>query len=206
MSTPTTSYVSVDVLALRLDRETGLVMLGLHRRKVKPFLGRLALPGVLLLRGERIRSAAERAMAKTGTTATVATGQVLTFDEPNRDPRGPTLSLALWAVYDTPGADTIEVPLREAPALAFDHSRIVADCLPVLADRLWRDRDLTQSLTGERFTASDAVAIHTALTGASPDRGNLNRSLATTMGLQRTGQVRASRGPGRPAAEWAWTG
>ncbi|WP_420124246.1 NUDIX hydrolase [Nakamurella sp.] len=197
-----TSYVSVDVLLLRYDHGTRRLLLGLHDRTVDPFAGWPALPGVLLHRGERIREAIGRALAKVDLRA-AGSGQLVTFDEPNRDPRGPTLSVATWAVGTEVGTATWAPP-ENLPPLAFDHERIVADCWPLLAGMLWRETDFTRLLTGDEFTVADAVALHTALTGTPPDRGNLNRTLAGLPGLARTDRL-ASAGRGRPGAVWSWS-
>lgn len=205
-----TSYVSVDVLALRFDRSSRVIRLGIHRRASDPYAGELALPGVLLLRGERLAEAGARALAKIGVPVggRLGEGQLVTFDEPHRDPRGPTLSIALWAVVDDSGlgADGVEwADLDDVPPLAFDHDRIVADCRPRLADLLWRDLAFSRGLTGEVFTAADALAIATSLTGAQPDRGNLNRTLAGLTGLRRSEERRlSSSGVGRPGVVWTW--
>ncbi|MBM9467068.1 NUDIX hydrolase [Nakamurella leprariae] len=198
-----TSYVSVDVLALRFDHDRRAVQLGIGIRATAPFAGRPALPGVLLRRGERLGEAGRRALGKIGVTdPTPAMGQLITFDEPNRDPRGPTLSVALWAVADSTGtADW--VPLDTPPALAFDHARIVADCRDLLAGMLWRDLHFTRALTGPVFAAADALDVHASLTGRPADRGNLNRVLAGLPGLTKDG-VQVARGRGRPSALWRW--
>lgn len=200
--------MSVDVVALRFDPASRHVVVAIHRRGWAPYAGRLALPGVLLGAGERIRDASLRALAKVGATAddVTATGQLVTFDEPNRDPRGPTLSIATWATVSRalPEPATWH-PVRELPYLAFDHARIVADVLPRLAAALWRDLDLTRGLTGPDFTASDAVDLARELSGADPDRGNLNRTLAAVPGLQRTDERRSVKGTGRPSVVWSWT-
>lgn len=205
-----TSYVSVDVLALRFDRPSRTVRLAVHQRPNEPYAGSWALPGVLLLRGERLQDAGVRALSKIDLPASArrAQGQLVTFDEPNRDPRGPTLSVALWTVVEsgsTPGsAEWVE--LDRLPPLAFDHERIVADCRPRLSDLLWRDAEFSRALTGEVFTAADALAVATSLTGSSPDRGNLNRTLAALPGLQRTQERRlSSAGTGRPGVVWTWS-
>lgn len=197
------SEVSVDVLPLRYERLTRRVLLGLHRRTAEPFAGVPALPGVLLRRGERIGTATGRALAKVDLRP-AGSGQLITFDEPNRDPRGPTLSIAGWAVVAGAGSATWVSP-DELPDLAFDHARIVADCRPLLAGMLWRDTAFTRLLTGAEFSAADALALHAGLTGTAPDRGNLNRTLAGLPGLTRTDRL-ASAGRGRPSAIWAWTG
>ena len=64
---------------------------------------------MLLGDGERLRDAAVRALTgKLGVAAPTSrgVGQVVTFDEPNRDPRGPTLSVAMWATVTGAGAAT----------------------------------------------------------------------------------------------------
>ena len=69
---------------------------------------------------------------------------------------------------------------------------------------LWRDPEFTRLLTGPEFIATDAFALQTALAGATPDRGNLNRTLAGIPGLVRTDR-QTSAGRGRPSIVWAWS-
>lgn len=204
------SAVSVDVLAIRFDREIRQVAVAVAPRGWDPFAGELALPGVLLTAGERLLSAAERAVTgKLGLRPqdVLAAGQLSTFDEPNRDPRGPTLSLALWTVIEGE-APTVEgtrwVGLNDVPPLAFDHNRIITDCRPLLGARLWRDPVFTRALTGSRFPVGEAVEIQGSLDGRPPDRGNLNRLLHGIKGLRRTGDRQLVHGTGRPSTVWEW--
>ncbi len=196
---PRTSLVSVDVLAVRLTG--GEVRYATVERAAEPFAGWDALPGVLLLEGERLAAAAQRALRdKAGLTA-AATGQLVVFDEPSRDPRGATLSAALWVV--APEGDAPLVTWRsfaDAPTLAFDHSDIVTRCRPLLARLLWNDTAFTRALTGDTFTVGDALAATTSLHGSVPDRGNLNKKLASVPGLAHAGH---GVGRGRPSL-WRW--
>ncbi|PRY35649.1 NUDIX hydrolase [Umezawaea tangerina] len=205
------TLVSVDVLALRFDPATRAVLLGVAPRALDPFAGELALPGVLLGRGERLRDATRRAVTgKLGVAeeAMTATGQLATFDEPSRDPRGPTLSIALWATVDPAhlgGAGPTWVPLTAVPPLAFDHDRIVADCRPLLADRLWRDTAFTSGLLGREFTTAQALDVTEVLTGDRPYPANLGRTMDRIPGLERTEQHAASLPKGgRPPLVWRW--
>src|SRR3546814_10554338 len=73
-------------------------------RQAEPYTGQLALPGVLLGAGERLQDAARRAVTtKLGIPdeKILVSGQLTVFDEPNRDPRGPTLSVTMWAVISS---------------------------------------------------------------------------------------------------------
>lgn len=201
------SIVCVDVVALSYRRDDRRIVVGVHRRTCEPFTGRLVLPGVVVTSGERLRDAAGRALRKPGLGEPAALGQLRTFDEPARDPRGPSLSIAMWAVFDDAtarAADHAEwFPFAEVPELAFDHNRIVGTAREVLAGALWRDTAFTRALTGPVFSATDAVAITEQLDGRPPHRANLNRDLAKNPNLTEAGTAPASGG--RPPKLWKWT-
>lgn len=203
------SAVSLDVVALRFGADDPAVTFGVAPRQWEPFAGELALPGVLLGRGERLVTAARRAVhSKLGVPedAILAVGQLVTFDEPHRDPRGPTLSIAMWAVLGGPATPTGAqwVSFDAVPPLAFDHNMIVEVARERLAEMLWKDLTFTRPLIGEQFPATRAVALATALAGTRPDPGNLNRTLAAIPGLTRTGERMRTKATGRPAAVWSF--
>ncbi|MET9486316.1 NUDIX hydrolase [Nocardia sp. NPDC006630] len=202
------SAVSIDVIALRYGRDDATVTVGIAPREWEPFAGALALPGVLLHRGERLEAAARRAVhTKLGVPeqAILAVGQLATFDEPNRDPRGPTLSIAMWSVIADHDTDSAEwLPFEHIPALAFDHNRIVDTARGIFAEMLWKHLEFTRPLVGEQFPATRAVELTAALEGTRPDPGNLNRTLAALPGLTRTGERVRVKATGRPAAVWAF--
>ncbi|MGW0055936.1 NUDIX hydrolase [Nocardia nova] len=204
------SAVSLDVLALRFGADDPAVTFGVAPRQWEPFAGELALPGVLLGRGERLVTAARRAVhskLSVPEDAILAVGQLVTFDEPHRDPRGPTLSIAMWAVLGGPATPTGArwVSFDAVPPLAFDHNMIVEVARERLAEMLWKDLTFTRPLIGEQFPATRAVALATALAGTRPDPGNLNRTLAAIPGLTRTGERMRTKATGRPAAVWSFT-
>ncbi|MGC0366017.1 8-oxo-dGTP diphosphatase [Rhodococcus sp. 27YEA15] len=207
------SLVSIDVVAVRFgDPEPGQLRFAVTARVAEPYIGQRALPGVLLGAGEKLRDAARRAVTtKLGLPddAVLATGQLAVFDEPNRDPRGPTLSVAMWAVLAS-GAKSAGIEIEWAgwqrtDALAFDHDRIVADTRPILANTLlWRDQGFTRALLGPSFPASHALAVAAELSGQRPDPGNLNRTLKAVPGLTRTDERVRVSATGRPAVVWQW--
>lgn len=205
MDRPTTSNVSVDVLTLRYNAESREVEVAVYPRATEPYIGQLALPGVTLLEGERLVDASRRAVATKLGLGVRDLGQLTVFDEPHRDPRGFTLSVAMWAVADDgePHPDVTWHPLDAIPHLAFDHNQMLTFCRPLLIDRLWRNIPFTSALTGPQFPVSAAVAVTRSLHGVDPDRGNLNRRLASIPEL-RVAHKRVVLGRGRPGTLWEW--
>lgn len=203
---PPNSAVSVDVLTLRYNAIARNVEVAVMPRATDPYVGQLALPGVRLWEGERLVDAARRAAQTKLGLPLRGLGQLTVFDEPHRDPRGATLSIAMWAVADDidgtdDGVEWFE--MDEMPQLAFDHNTIVSECRPLLVERLWRDLNFTRALTGPTFPVSAAVAITRSVTGTSPDRGNLNRRLASVKGLG-VSHRKVVLGRGRPGTLWEW--
>ena len=194
------SLVSVDVIALRYNPELRRVEMATKPRTTEPFLGKPALPGVLLQEGERLAAAAHRAVTTKVGFDVSALGQLTVFDQPNRDPRGYSLSVAMWAVGD---GDADWYGFDDVPRLAFDHNVMLFECRPLLVDMLWRDLEFTQALTGAEFPVSAAVGISHTLSGIAPDRGNLNRRLASLRGLN-VSNKRVVLGRGRPGTVWEW--
>ena len=155
MDRPPTSNVSVDVLTLRYEPVRRRVELAVAPRLTEPYAGQPALPGVTLWEGERLAEAARRAVRDKLGLGVADLGQLTVFDEPSRDPRGFTLSVAMWAVADESAgeqhADVEWYTLDEVPPLAFDHADIIRYCRPLLIERLWRDLPFTRALTGTVF-------------------------------------------------------
>jgi 8-oxo-dGTP diphosphatase len=204
MERANSSTVSVDVLTLRHNHVRRQVEIAVAPRTSEPYLGQLALPGVVLREGERLAAAAERAASEKLGLPLLAQGQLAVFDDPQRDPRGATLSIAMWAIADRVDADPTQwFTLDDLPPLGFDHSLIVATCRPLFVELLWRDLAFTRALTGPTFPVSAAVAITRSLTGSAPDRGNLNRRLAAVKGLG-VSNHKVVLGRGRPGTLWEW--
>ncbi len=191
--------VSVDMVALRWDGER--LEFALHERQHEPFVGRSALPGVLLLPGEFLADAVHRAAAtKLGLTdlAIAHASQVGAFDGTNRDPRGATISIAYLAVVDIERSD-LELGRWEvsAEALPFDHDTIVSAAIASLGLRLWKDWPLTRALLGAVFTTKSALALSHRLDALPNRASNIARWLEASGQVERVGQS------GR-AALWKW--
>ena len=214
MTLPQQPLVSIDTVPF-LFRD-GVLEVILAKRIFEPFLGEAALPGVLLSPNERLAEAATRALK---TKAGIDTGSVRNitvagvFDNPDRDPRGPTLSIVHAVILDpeTSGISDGAVRLRaaEAKGLPFDHDAIITRTAAALQDALWVDKSVTRALLGGSFTTASAARLARELAVAAgrpePTTNHLGRDLAKSPWLVKTTSAAAPVGRGRPAAGWSWS-
>ncbi len=125
MSKPVTPLLTVDILIVQSGK------LVLIRRRNPPFQGHWALPGGFVDVGETVEEAAVReANEETGLDVELQ-GLVGVFSDPDRDPRGHTVSICFAALgQGTPRAssdaqDVALFDLDDLPPLAFDHLQII---------------------------------------------------------------------------------
>jgi 8-oxo-dGTP diphosphatase len=211
MNLPQQPLVSIDTVPLVLRDGHWSVILGV--RELEPYAGQAALPGVLLRPMERLEEAALRALS---TKVNVSEENVLflmntgAFDNPDRDPRGPTLSIAHVAVIDPEDEPegVVYHLLTGTADLPFDHSAIVMSAAKAVLEALWINERLTRALLGELFSTADVARLMRELSIAAsenePDTSNLGRDLAKNSRLVKAGVPAAPAGRGRPAAAWAW--
>lgn len=232
----TTKYelpnISVDVVPVALNPHNGRMEVILGKRIFEPNIGEYALPGVLLTPHERIDEAALRALkTKAGVPAehVVALIDLGTFDNPDRDPRGATVSIAKLAVIS-------EIPrdenhrLSSSPIqwiahewsegnrveLPFDHNTIVLAAANLLAEKMLNNKALTRAILGETFTTKTLRTILTQLQEASSeehihyDASNLTRQLKGTKWVEMVEDkgtvvsLSATTSRGRPSRVWKW--
>lgn len=212
MTLPQQPLVSIDTVPFVF--RDGVLMVVLADRIYEPFLGQTALPGVLLSTNELLAEAASRALStKAGVSGDFVrsiTGAGV-FDNPDRDPRGPTLSIVHAVVLD-PKVEAGErahlVRAADAKGLPFDHEAIIARTAGTVLDALWVDAGLTRALLGDTFTTASAARLSRELAAAAgrpePVTANMARDLAKNPALVKTAAAAEPSGRGRPAAGWAW--
>jgi 8-oxo-dGTP diphosphatase len=164
--------VSIDGACFTLTGDR--LALLLVRRQTAPFAGWWALPGGVLRGRETLDVAAARILLeRTGLTVAYLE-QLYTFGDPDRDPRGRTLSVAYFALLpsqeDTaarPGRAVEEVKWADCaalPPLAFDHAAIVAYARQRLAQKI-AYTPLAFRLHPDKFTMADLRRVHEAIEG-----------------------------------------
>jgi 8-oxo-dGTP diphosphatase len=217
--------ISVDVVPVILDPATGTLEVVLGRRIFEPNLGEFALPGVLLTPHERLNEAAYRALEKKlGVTGAdvVELIDLGTFDNPDRDPRGATVSIAKLAVITAvPEADHVtRVPIEnvanDSYALPFDHNSIVLAASNLLAEKMLFNKAVTKAVLGETFTTKTLRNVLVQLQETEKgeniifDASNLTRQLKGTKWVEMVEDketvtsLTASTSRGRPSRVWTW--
>ena len=134
--------VTTDIAIFARARESVEILL--IRRKNPPYQGAWALPGGFLDKDETAETCAARELEEETGVSAEGLELVGVYSEPERDPRGRTVTLAYAAMVDAgsirPEArdDAAEVgwfDIGDLPALAFDHDRIIADAIAMMQDR-----------------------------------------------------------------------
>ena len=116
----------------------------LIERGAEPFQGSYALPGGFVEYGEDIEAAIHREIEEETGLSGLPFRQFRTFGQPDRDPRGHTVSVVYVAVIigdppeATAGDDAATAawfPIKKLPPLAFDHAQILTKVLDTLKYR-----------------------------------------------------------------------
>lgn len=124
--------VTVDVVIVTKGRPRRVLLV---KRRQGPFAGAWALPGGFIEMDESLDAAARRELYEETGVRAGQLEQLHTFGEPDRDPRGRTITVAYLAVVNpnriNPQAadDAAEVGwhrLDGLPRLAFDHALVLA--------------------------------------------------------------------------------
>jgi ADP-ribose pyrophosphatase YjhB (NUDIX family) len=190
--------VSVDVVCFALAGES--LTLLLVQRADPPFAGSWALPGGAVLVGESLHAAATRLLAERSGVRDAYLEQLYTFGDPDRDPRGRTLSVAyvgLLPASPPPTASSgrgVQVsrpaPVRpgrgvhdaawfavdDLPGLAFDHARIAAYARQRLSQKLTYT-PLAFHVLPPTFTLGDLRTLHEAVDDRQYDPSNFQKQM-----------------------------
>lgn len=133
--------VTVDVAVFSRARGSWRILL--IRRGSDPFAGCFALPGGYVEPMEPLERAAIRELEEETTLRIDRCEQLRAYGDPDRDPRGHTISVTHCAIIDrdveVEGRDDAGearwFSIDDLPPLAFDHDQITADAIAWLRAR-----------------------------------------------------------------------
>ena len=208
-----------------LGVEDGRLITLLWRRQNPPNEGAWALPGVFVNENESLEEAVARGLStKAGISDRVRSHQILTWNNPGRDPRGWVVSVAYLVplhgarlsraaeaegpterfFVDLPARTATNKPARllrssgDAVQPAFDHDQILAQVVLRLRDQLWRS-GIALELLPKKFTLRELQEVFEAVLGHRLNKDSFRRRVTQTMDLVRpTGELEEGVGH-RPA-------
>jgi len=129
--------VTVDIFLLKKQGDSPQVLL--IQRGGEPFKGKWALPGGFVRMDEDIEAAAHRELREETGLQNIPLRQLGTYGAPGRDPRGRTITIVYGGeipagqpAQPSAGSDARNArwfPIDSLPELAFDHAKIIRECL-----------------------------------------------------------------------------
>jgi len=206
---------NVPLVALRVDVAMltirgGTLAIGLVNRTQAPYEGRWSLPGKIVGLDEGLEEAAQRELIdETGLESLpsrIHLAQIGAYGDPGRDPTTRVVSVAYVAlVRNLPEPRhgmywPVSAVLESGSAnLAFDHSRIIADGVRGVRERL-EAAPIALMFLDEPFTLSELRGVYEAVWGSPLDPSNFRRKVLASAGFVQPVAERTSAGRsgGRP--------
>ena len=195
--------VAVDCVVFGLDEQLKVLLV---ERGIEPFLGDWALPGGFVRPKERLEEAARRELSEEAGLSDVYLEQLYTFGDPDRDPRGHTVSIAWYALVNirdhrvvaaTDAADAAWFPVHETPELAFDHASILEVARQRLRAKV-RYQPIGFELLPRRFTLTQLQQLYETVLETPLDKRNFRKKVLSLGLLVDTGEMESGV-PRRPA-------
>ena len=196
--------VTVDIAIFSIRHDALNVLL--IKRALAPFLGAWALPGGFVGIDESLEDAACRELKEeTGVDAGYLE-QLYTFGAPDRDPRERIISVAYFALI---ASDQLEIkaasdaegvawfPVGSLPALAFDHTDILATALSRLKAKL-EYSTIAFPLMPSEFTMAELRRVYERIAMEPIDKRNFSKRILALGLIEPTGEERRD-GAHRPA-------
>ncbi len=199
--------VTVDLVIFTIaDNDLKVLLI---RRAAEPFKDRWALPGGFVEIDESLETAAARELQEEAGVTDVYLEQLYTFGEPQRDPRGRTISVAYFALTDAAGqriraaSDAADAQWhsvfssRLKAKLAFDHKQI-------LEYAVWRLRNKIEwttvgyELLPKKFTLSELQRVYEIILQKPVDKRNFRKKILSQGQIRELNETR-SDGAHRPA-------
>jgi 8-oxo-dGTP diphosphatase len=194
--------VTVDLVIFTVRGDALQVLL--VRRGIPPFRGHWALPGGFVLERETLEDAARRELREETGLRDVYLEQLYTFGDPDRDPRGRTVTVAYYALApeapvraSTDAAEAAWFPASKPPSLAFDHAEILKTGLRRLRAKVGYST-VGFELLPSAFTLTELQKLYETILERPLDKRNFRRKMLS-LGFLEPRRERRAREAHRPA-------
>ncbi len=136
--------LTTDSLIFGYDKKKNKLKILFIKRLNKPFKDKWALPGGFVDMNETVEKCAIRELEEETGLKNINLEQLIVASEPDRDPRGRTVSVVFWAItqiqYNAKGQDDAKdakwFDILNLPELGFDHNEIVNYAIKKIKFRL----------------------------------------------------------------------
>lgn len=196
--------VTTDVAIMSIIDKSLCVLL--VKRKYPPFEDHWALAGGYLTVKETLHQCATRELLEE-TKVEAYIEQLYTFYSFNRDPRGPTLTVAYYSLLDyrklqpKAGSDAREVtwcPVDKLPKnMAFDHREIIKKAVERVRNKI-NYTNIGFELLPEKFTIPELREVFEAIVGHEINPTNFRTKLLK-LGILKQTKEKKIEGRGQPA-------
>ena len=199
--------VTVDCVVFGVDLDGDALEVELIERAIEPFRGHWAFPGGHVDEDETLETAARRELAEETGLEDIFLEQLYSFGDPGRDPRGHTITIAYFALVKlrkhelraaTDASDARWFPVRDVPALAFDHARILEVAIERLRGKI-RYQPIGFELLPEKFTLTEIQRLYEIVLERPLDKRNFRKKILGMGVLRELGEKQegvAHRAPG----------
>jgi ADP-ribose pyrophosphatase YjhB (NUDIX family) len=200
------AHYPISVDSVIFGYREGELKVALIQRKKPPFEGMWAIPGGFMEGRETVEETALRELKEETGIGEVYLEQFHVFNKPGRDPRGPTVTIALFALVNADRfrliatADAAKAnwwPAYQLPPLAFDHDEIYAKALAALRIAL-RTGPLAFELLPKQFTLTQLQHLYEQVFDIVLDKRNFRKKVAKMDFIQPSG-FKTEGGRQRPA-------
>lgn len=175
----------------------GQLKVALIERKNPPFQGMWAFPGGFVETNETVEESAQRELQEETGIQNVYLEQFHAFNKPGRDPRGPTVTVAFFALVNSEKCSLVAAddaanakwwPAYELPKLAFDHDEIYREALKALRIAI-RVNPLAFELLPKQFTLSEMQNLYEQILGTKLDKRNFQEKVAKMQLIKPVGKL-----------------
>lgn len=152
-----------------------------------PHEGKKSLIGDLVKSHETLDQAGQRILEHRTGIKDLYIEQVSAFSDPKRHPLGRVISIAYYSLVRIKNFELIDndekhlewIPISNIGVMAFDHNKILSDCLSRLRRRL-KERPIGFSLLPKKFTLIQLQRLYEIILGFELDKRNFRRKLHST--------------------------